>query len=417
MEQIRDDIELEAALLKALSIKKNFEHFYDNIDTTKLLNVSQTVLKDYKLYYDKYNEDIDWSVFYNDFSQNWHNKEFNNTDIAYYRDVVFPLIRDSRIENNVYTSLLDREAAQKITSIIERGIDELQIHEVMKDLAASKAVYSKEDDDIFKISSVDLGTIEAGQGVEWFLPSLQRGLGDHMAGQFVLFSADSGAGKSAFCISQAVHTLKQHKDRPILYCTSEDTKEDLVGRVLSNLFHKKMPGGFEDIIKNRDTVYKEFLANFDEDMFLSMQIRGPYDLYKIQQKMDRHNPCLVVIDMIDVLADSLDIKCLTKTYNTIRGMANDGYPILGTTQAGNTSYQDKETGMYVHRKQLSEKDTAGSKGGGKQGAAYCMIMAGIDDDIPGLRYLSTTKKKRGSYVNVTCELKDEYSLYKELVLK
>jgi len=66
------------------------------------------------------------------------------------------------------------------------------------------------------------------------------------------------------------------------------------------------------------------------------------------------------------------------------------------------------------RKWLSDKDLSGSKSG-KQGAAYCMIMIGKDDDMPNIRYVQTTKKKRGQHVAVTCEVSEVHSSYRELL--
>jgi len=415
----QEDITLEASLLKSMSIKKNFDKFYNVLNHKRLIPVTNVMLNDYKKYYEKYNEDINWELFHNEFTQNWHSKDFDEQDIIYYRDTVFPLISNSEIGNSLYTSLLEREAIVKINEIVENGFCHNKIEEVVTSLKDQLQIYQKSsDEDVFKLSNVDLSKLDTSNGLTWFLPALQAGINSLMPGQFILVSADSGAGKSAFCVSQAVHVFKQlharGDTRPILYCTSEDTKEDLAGRFLSNLYKEKCIGGFEEIVERFEKVNGHFAENYLEELFIGMSIRGPRDMYKIKDKIERYNPCIIIIDMLDVLSDSLDIQCLTKIYNEIRSIANDGVPIIGTTQAGNTSYRT-EDGQIKHRKWLTEKDTAGSKGGGKQGAAYCMIMIGQDDDTPGLRYVTTTKKKRGKHVSVTCKLEEKYSLYKELL--
>ena len=124
--------------------------------------------------------------------------------------------------------------------------------------------------------------------------------------------------------------------------------------------------------------------------------------------------CLIIIDLLDKLSASDNIQDLTKLYQEVRGIANDGYFIIGTSQTGNTSYQDKDTKEYKHRRWLTDKDLANSKSG-KQGAAYCMIMIGKDDEIPGIRYISTTKKKRGRHCNITAEISEIHSFYRELI--
>ncbi len=415
----KQDIELEAALLKSMALKENYEQFNTVLDTKKLIPLTFNLIKDYAKYYEKYNEDINWETFYIEFSQNWHKKDLDGQDITYYRDVVFPLIRDAEVNSSLYTTLLERQAACSIMENMDEGFDENKILDILKILGDKKSPYAKIDDDVFKLTNLDLSVLDPSTGLSWFLPTLQAGINSHMPGQFVVVAADSGAGKSAFCISQAAHVFKQINEargtRPILYLTSEDTKEDLAGRFLSCLYKDRIQGGFEDIVKEYEKVHKHYSKTYNDELFIGMEIRRPKDMIKIQKKINMYNPCVIIIDMIDVLSDSLDILSITKTYNTIRGIANDGYPIIGTTQAGNTSYADKDNGGFKHRKWLNEKDMAGSKGGGKQGAAYCSIGIGQDDDVPGVRYLSTTKKKRGKHVSVTCVLNEKFSLYSELL--
>lgn len=412
-----DDIALEASLLKALAIKRNYDQFIGTLDTKRLIPATADLLKDYARYYEQYNNDIAWDVFYTDFVHNWHSKDLDERDVAYYRDTVFPLIQDSSIEN-VFTQLLQKEASEKMKAALEKG-DFAAIESITRELNEALSVHSKNaDEDIFKLSSLDLTTLDASNGLQWFLPSLQAGLNSHLAGQFIVVAGDSNTGKSAFCISQAVHVFKHlhiiGSDRPILYCTSEDTKEDLAARFLSCLYVDKCPGGFEQIISEFDRVNKSYTKHFNDELFMGLQIRGHNDVSKIRHKIDKYNPSVVIIDMLDKLSASDNIQDLTKLYQEIRSVANDGFPILGTSQTGNTSYYDKEDNQYKHRRHLTDKDLAGSKSG-KQGAAYAMIMIGLDDDVPNIRYVDTTKKKRGRNVSVTCTLEEKFSLYKELL--
>lgn len=412
------DIELEASLLKSMAIQKNYDQFIKVLDTKKLIPVTATLLNDYKKYYEKHNEDINWETFYTEFTQNWHKKDLDAQDITYYRETVFPLIRNSEIGNNLMVSLLERQATVSILETIDGGFNPQKIEEILESLKSQSQIYQKDnDDEIFKLTSLDLNVLDCSNGLSWFLPSLQAGINSHMPGQFVVLAADSGAGKSAFCISQAVHVFRQlhnrGESRPILYLTSEDTKEDLAARFLSNLYADKGVG-FEQVIEQYERIEKHYTKNYNDELFIGMQIRGPSDMYKLRTKIDKYNPCVIIIDMLDKLSPSDTIQDLTKVYQDIRAIANDGYPILGTSQTGNTTYQDRESGQYKHRKWLTDKDLAGSKSG-KQGAAYCMIMIGMDDDMPSIRYLSTTKKKRGQNVRVTCQLTEVNSLYKELL--
>ncbi len=419
-----EDISLEASLLKALSNRKAYTQFINSLDKKKLIPLTAKLLDDYKIYFKSYqSDDIDWQLFYTDFSQNWHKEDLDARDLAHYRDTVFPLIQNSVVDDGMYISLLERDASSSISKSLEKGVDLVYINDVTSTLSRLKATYlNQHDESVFNIANLDLTVLDNSNGIEWFLSSLQAGLGSLMPGQFVIVAADSDTGKSAFCISQAVHVFKQiaqqhnkvGNTRPILYCTSEDTREDLACRFLSCLYKDKCLGGFEEIINKFEKVNESFKKHFDSSLFIGVPLRGPSDMLNLRQKIDMYNPCIIIIDMLDKLSNSDNIQDLTKLYQEIRGIANDGYPIIGTSQTGNTSYQDKETKEYKHRRWLTDKDLSGSKSG-KQGAAYCMIMIGKDDEVPGVRYLSTTKKKRGKHVNVTCEIQDAYSFYRELL--
>jgi archaellum biogenesis ATPase FlaH len=419
MNYTKDDITLEASLLKTLAIKKHYDQFINVLDAKRLIPTTANLLKDYKKYYDKYSTDIDFNVFYGDFSQTWHRRDMNEHDLKYYRDTVFPLIESSTVDQQVYVTLLEREAAHKINELTNAGVDNIAIQEVLSELQSKKSAFlHTKDEDIFSLSELNLDVLDTSNGLEWFMPSIQAGLNSMMPGQFIVVAADSDTGKSAFCISQAAHTFRQMNrakaTRPILYCTSEDTKEDLAARFLSCLYRDEYIGGFEQIVSEYSEVLKRYKKEYNDKLFVGMQIRSSIDFIKIKQKIEKFNPCLIIIDMLDKLSNSDNIQDLTQLYQGVRAIANDGYSIIGTSQSGNTSYQDRETGEYKHRKWLTDKDLANSKSG-KQGAAYCMIMIGRDDEIPNVRYISTTKKKRGKHVALTCEILQEYSLYKELL--
>ncbi len=417
MKQIKQqDITLEASLLKALAIKDNYDRFISVIDVKRLIKNTAVVLNDYKKYYEKHNSDIDWGLFYTEFAQTWHKRDLDELDLAYYRETVFPLIQNSVVDDRVFIALLEREATEAIENIVSKGLDSSKIQDVLKKLEEQKQAYDTSDTSgMLRMTDVSLEGLDNSGGLTWCLPALQAGLGSIMPGQFILLSADSNVGKSGLAITQVAHTLKLKPGRPILYFDSEHTDKELRGRILSNLYKDEIPEGFDGVWKQEQRIYTHFEKEYGAESLLTCQISGVTDLNKIEIYVEKYNPCLIIIDMIDIMSSSLSIQDLTPLYNRIRGLANSGFPIIGTTQAGNTSYQDKETGQFKTRRWLSDKDTAGSKGGGKQGAAYSMIMVGRDDDMPNIRYVTTTKKKRGHNVNVTCEFIEKFSCYQELL--
>ena len=419
-------MQVEVTLLKALSTKYNYEKYIELVDKKRLMQDTSVLLEYFGKYYDRYpdHSTIDFSTFYAHFAQDWHKKDLDDEDIKYYRETVVPAL-EKHSDDDTQTVLLALEArdvSQKITDSLETGLDVDAITGVLSEYTEKHNTIYGNEQDIFTPTSIDMGESDQSNGVPWFLSSLQRGLGSLTGGQFVVIAADSGVGKSCAVISQAVHTVKWIKrnntTRPVLYFTSEDTESDLMGRFFSNLYSGHIKGGFEEIIERRDEVQQSFVDNFPANCMLAARISGPKDLYKIKKYIERYNPCLIITDMLDCLSNSQEQGDLGLLYQQFRSIANSGYPVIGTTQSGNTSYQyfDKNTNEMVtkYRENLTDKDMANSKSS-KQGATYCSLMIGKSNSGEFVRHINTTKKKRGRAVRATVELIEKFSLYRELL--
>ncbi len=396
-----------------MSKRKNFDTFAEFIDVKRLLPNTSLLLKDYKKYFDSFAEhsEIDWGTFTTEFAQHWHSRDLDEDDIVYYRDTVIPLI--DKVD--------DQDVKGVLVGLLDSGVDGEKLQEALDDYNRAKSKYVTEtDEEAFSIDKVDFSILDKENGIPWFLPSLQKGLGSLVQGQFVVVAADYGVGKSAFVISQAVeafkHLQRKQLTKPILYFNSEGTQADVFTRFLSNLYSKHIPGGFEETFNRIEEVREKFVNTFNANNFLVFQIQQG-DMSKIKQKIDMYKPSVVIIDIMDVLAKEEDVQHLKKLYDGLRLLSAQSCPIIGTTQSGNTSYQyfDKENQEMVtkHRRWLSEKDLYGSKAG-KGGAADTIITIGKDDDMKHVRYVHTPKKKRGEVVSTTCEIVEKFSLYKEM---
>lgn len=419
------DVKLESALLKALSNRVNYETFAQHIDLDRLLPNTALLLTDYGKYFNTFDgADIDWGTFTTEFTQHWHSRDLDNDDIVYYRDTVIPIIEQAETEQvgSVLAGLLDRDYIERITQAISGGIDPGVLIDIVDSYTADRSRYvSDADGEAYSIDRVDFSVLDKSKGIPWCLPSLQKGLGSLVQGQFIVVAASHGTGKSAFVLSQTVEAFKHlqrvDSDRPILYFNSEGTQADVFARFLSGLYSKHVGGGFEEIYERIDEVKEKFTESFDAKNLLVFQI-GQGDAAKINQKINKYNPSLVIIDIADVLAKDEDVQSLKKLYDSLRLASGRTCPIIATTQSGDTSYKffNKEENKMVvkNRKWLTENDLYGSKPG-KGGAADTIITIGKDDDIPNVRYIHTPKIKRGQVVKATCELIDKYSSYKEIM--
>lgn len=414
------DIILESALLSTMSHRHNFTLYVNSIDKKRLLPATSLLLTDYERYFKLFPEHdtVDFGQFQTQFTQNWHNKDLDQLDIEYYRDYVFPaILRAHPLESeHALLGLMHKQLVEKLIEAAETTDEVDRLRVILDEYEFNKQLITLEhDNEAITATTVDLSVLDKTNGIPYFLPSLQTSLGGLIQGQFVVVSADSNTGKSAFCISQAVHAFthfdKQPERGPILVFNSEGTPGDIFGRFWSNLFRKQIPGGIEEIVTKREIVRDKFNDRFDPNKFIVFQI-GNKGLSNVRAKMKKYKPSLVIIDMLDILADVEDPITLKKLYDNIRLLALEYCPIIGTTQSGNTSWFDKESGAEKSKKFLTDKDVLGCKA--KSAAAETMITIGKDSNNPKLRYISVPKKKRGASVNITCSIEEKYSLYEEI---
>jgi len=210
------------------------------------------------------------------------------------------------------------------------------------------------------------------------------------------------------------YLAKTQNYRNILYFNSEGTSSDVMARALSNLYRKRYVGGIEQVIENIKEVQETFTAQYVDcvENLRVFPISKIDSFAKLKEKVLKYDPALVIIDICDKLAPEEDPKSLKKLYDDIRVLSGDTCPIIGTSQAGNQEWFDKETGELKTRKFLTDKALYGAKQ--KGGAADTMIMLGKDDHDKNIRYLNVTKKKRGKDIKLTLTLDEKYSRYSEV---
>lgn len=414
------EVQIEISLLKAMSNRDNYEAYSESINRKRLYEATEVLLDDYGKYFELYKDhkEIDFKLFYVQFSQSWHNNDLDNEDINYYRDYVIPAITkaDPQEVSTSILGLMQKQTLEEINKSSKKTFDIEKISSILEEYRIKQSnVITEYDDDCYTIDNIDFAVLEKQNGIPYFLPSLQAGLGSLTKGQFIVVSADYGAGKSAFVLSQAVTAFKHlhanNDNRPILYFNSEGTEADVYVRFLSNLYRDKIAGGFEQVLTNILKVKEAFTKQYNHNNFKIFQLTG-HNLAYVKTKMQKYNPALVIIDICDVLVQEESPSLLKKLYDNIRQMSNSFCPIIGTTQSGDTSYFDKDTGEKKNRKWLGDKALYGSKTG-KGGAADTILTIGKDDNSD-LRYVEVAKHKRGRAVRVTCEIDGLYSNYREV---
>jgi hypothetical protein len=413
----KKSIDIEVDLLKSMSNRGAYNTYNDSIDVKKIFPSTKLLLEDYGKYFELYDHQvIDFKAFYTQFNTSWHN-DMDTDDVEYYRDYVFPAIANSDAQQ-AEISLLGLIQKQTLEEINKSALKEFDIDKITAILDIFREKHSQiiqeSDDDVYTIENIDFSTLDKSKGIPYFLPALQESLDSLVKGQFVVVTADTGGGKSAFSIAQAANTFKwlseTKSERPILYFNSEGTEADVYGRMLSNLFKEEFPGGFEQIFKEIDKVKEMLIAKYNPQNFKVFQLEGKTVGF-IKAKMMKYNPSLVIVDIADTLVPEESPTTLKKLYDTLRQMSGTHCPILGTTQAGDMAYMNKETGKMETKKWLTTKDVYGAKQ--KAGAADTIIGIGVEPDSD-IRYLNVAKLKRGIPVKLTLELQGIYSNFGEV---
>lgn len=422
-QDINARVTMEATLLKALSKKEYYDHYWGYVNHHILAVETTTIGKDYKKYYEIYpdHKDIQWDLFSNQFSTSWHNRDLSDSDINHYCDYVIPEIVKSNGEDveSVLLGVMGKELLEKIDICTEQGVDIAKIRSLVDEYENKyNNIVKLEDKDCFHLDEIDYSILELQNGIPYFLPTLQRSLGGLMPGNFVVVSADVNTGKSAFIISQVVSAFKYlhevGENSPILYFNSEDTLAEVGMRFFSNLHHNEVVEGYEQLVKTAEKTTNKFKNKYNTKLFKGFQLFGQNIAY-IRNKVKKYRPSLVVIDITDKLSADEDPKNLKKLFDGLRDMAAEFLvPIIGTTQAGDQKFFNAKENKMDSKKYLSSSNAYGSKTG-KGGSATVFIGIGKDiEESSTTRYINIGKKKRGSFARITCEIVEEYSLYREV---
>lgn len=414
------DPTMDASLLNVMSKKANYIQYSQFINNKVLLEPTTILLKNYKKYFDLYpdHEKINFETFYTQFSQNWEVNELSSEDLLYFRDYVIPAAKHTADDDSEACLLgfIDKQTIKECETVFSTSFDLIKLRELLDTHEKKRnEIIKNNDTEICTISTVDFNVLDKSEGISWWLPTLQEGIGSLVKGQLVVIAADVNTGKSAAIISQVAHTLEflRKKDNgPILYFNSEGTNADVFGRICSNLFRDTVRGGFEEIVERREEVREQFLRRYGDDKLFVVQITARNTGW-MTSKIIKYKPSLVIVDIADSLAADDTTANLKKVYDELRIISGNYCPVIATTQAGNQTYYDKDTGLETNKRWIGDKGLYGSKTG-KGGAADTLITIGKDDNLSNTRYLSVPKKKRGKSVDITCELIEEYSLYKEL---
>ncbi len=421
---------LEKNLLHSLARRDYYEQYRRYLPRkSRLLPTTDLLLRDYKKYYDLYPEhtEIDFEEFASLFVSTWHTNDLPDEELNFYTSNVLPKLTEEWDEDaeKSLIGLFNREFVDNVTGLDTDSLTPEKLQEELdKYQMKYESVVMNADQDLKSLLDFEFEDGDYSGAVPYYLSSLQNNLKGMLPGSLIVINAASGAGKSAFVISQMVHTIRYlqrtGETRPVLHFSSEDHLPKLTRRIFSNLYAHLLPNGIIDL-QDKDTYrrIKELYAKEYADVPYKMcSIFEGSSVQIIKNKLQRHNPALCVIDITDVLVDrnkgneALQFKLL---YDKLRQLSIQYCPIIATTQAGATAAPKNSHGEKTYKLWLDSGDMYFSNEGGKDGAAETVIGIGMTDPLDPVRGIKIIKNKEGAGdVKFYCNFEGQYSRFTEM---
>ncbi len=426
METVKKAVLVESSLLKALAIRQNYETYINYVVLERLLPETKTLVEAYAEYYKLYSEhqEIQFDVFLTQFCSNWHSKDMHDEDIEWYKQVIEKVQANNEVDTETaLLGLINKQFIDEVNKIAEKPFNGENIRKALETYENKySAVIQDCDKDCFKLEDINLWDANPEEGIPYAYEELQRCLLGQVKGDLIIVNAGHGVGKTAFITPQMVHTFLYlnsiKSDRPILFFNSEGSPAQVFGRFLSCLYKDKIPGGYRDVLKSQDKIYKHFFTKYNAKLFNLFRANGK-GIGFIRAKIKKYNPSVVFIDMLKGAAaapsrNESETANLETFAQHLRDLSSSTCPIWATVQAGDScKYWDAESQTMKHKRWVDSRDIYGSKTG-IQGAASTIISIGCDDPRQPLRYIQTTKIKAEDNAQFRAEIQFKYSNYQEL---
>jgi replicative DNA helicase len=416
------DLTLIKLFFSGADVYQNYSPF---IRTEALSREAQMILKDIGAFYGQFTdqEQIDPDRFVTWFNQVQH-PELTETQSQLYAEL-FRRVSEQELEQHdefiqgILSHFKTEEFKGKITSYLEKKDWD---PEVLKELIET---YQKEVqiDAMGEYEENSLGAMLAKEtrheGLQWRLNCLKRSIGPIIAGDFGVVAAYVETGKSSWLASEVAHFAHQVTDGDILWFNNEQTNDRVQKRIWCAAL-----GVSESVLASDPALYTQMYTQYMHGDINRVKVFDCYDMSvnDIRKKMDKYNPKLVIIDMIDHLKGggddkNADWRRLQKLYYETRRLARV-CPVLGASQCNSSvTWMDYETQTTKFQHYISMKQLAGS-GQGKQEAMDFMITIGKDEAYPKTRYLHVCKNKlpgdgnsQNRYIKSECVFDEQTAQY------
>lgn len=398
----------DIAIFKLFFNKSVFERCIEYVRVDLLERELQQILEGLKTYYKKFNHDVveipafqTW--FYLTFLSNVSEKQ------AEVFNFIFKRLSKATDEVSVdyVHKLFETQTSKQICDLLDNGkfdSDKIRTYLDSLDDLLNKTEEVTEwiDNDLEQIEE----SVDRKSGLSWRLNCLNEAIGPLLPGDFGIVAAYVDVGKTAACVSEAVHMAGQLKDdQCVLWLNNEEYNM----RVLQKIWKSTLQSSWDRIMNNPESAKQCFIKkmNGDKNRIRLVDIRN-YSLAGIKQIVKKLKPSLIIVDQIDKINSVVEKRWkehdrLKALYGEFRSIANEYCPVLAISQADSSASQIDKYGDVVYKKYLDMRQLDGSKVG-KQGEADFIITIGKDLDLPNSRFINIPKNKIGPKQNAKYEV-------------
>lgn len=385
---------LDLKLLQILKYRDAYYKIVGRVPTESVDNVTAVLIKDFGKYFDRFpkHDRIDIKTFAPLFSS-WHpklDKEQKNAYVTILKKVHRDVDEDDAAI--VMQSMLELRMSSELSSLLME-YEEGNVGNIHAELEAISAEFLRDAKikslDYVQVNTDDMLNQEANEeGMNWRLQCLNDCMRGLRPGDFGIVAGRPDKGKTTFLASE-ITFLAAQSDKPVIWLNNEGPGK----RIYTRLWQAALGMTLADLIdlhrkKEMEVKYCQ-AVNGDKWKIKIFDIHG-MDNYAVERILEKHEPSLVVYDMIDNIRGFGDAArtdlALERMYQWARELGVK-YECAGIATSQISA--DGANMQFPSDHMLKDSKT------GKQGACDFILTIGAVDD-PGYanaRFIGLPKNK------------------------
>lgn len=384
---------IELNLLKALSIKNNYDKYLKLLNTKVLSIQSIEILKDYQRYFEVHKKDIDFNEFREQFFLVYH-PNLDDKRVIQYKDIISQLHNISMeglSSNQLIMAFEQQELYEEIKDKLERNeeVDKIVAQLArFKDKHTSLASIQPQDEEM-DLNKALLYT-DRSNGLKWRLESLNELFnGGLIKGDFGIIAGYVDVGKTAFLCSEVSYMAEQLKNNQwIAWLNTEGNWQQILPRI----YQAALDCTYKDLTKwSEDAILKYIkLMNGDKNRIkvLNFQRKSIKD---VEDLIKTNPPSLIIFDLLDHIngfdrymgKEGNATERYGALYQWARTIATEVCPVLGISQLNGDGNNEPYPSITNLRGSRVDKQAA---------ATFQLIIGGMEGNSIE-RYLSMPKNK------------------------